>query len=110
LPLFAVAFGLILGVGFLTFVTFIGYYLLLTVCLIYADPLSGGLVMASYGAARSVPLLLAVLLWRARGYAYDLQAAISLNNWIEERDRWLAWLRAGSLIALAGALAVSFVA
>jgi hypothetical protein len=56
-PLFHVAFGFILGMGWLTIVPFASYYLLLAVLFLLGSIPTGVIVMSVFGLARSLPLL-----------------------------------------------------
>jgi hypothetical protein len=108
LPFFAAAFGLILGTGFFTFNTFIGYHLLLIICFLTADPMYASILMAVYGAARAGPVFFAPLISWVRGQTYSYEIAMAANSWLLRTDQQLAWLRAIVLFAVAGlALATS---
>lgn len=102
-PLFASAFGLLLGPGFFTFVTFVGYYLVLAACILAADPRRGCVLMAVYGATRTLPVLIAPLVAWGRGQIYAPESALAVNDWIESLEPRLGWLRANVLFAAAGA-------
>lgn len=102
LPLFAIAFGLILGSGLFTFITFIGYHLLLLLCVIRADPLQGSVLMAFYGAARAAPVLFAPLVFWLRKRTYTYETATEVNAWFDRLDRPMRWLRAVVLLTIAG--------
>jgi hypothetical protein len=106
-PRFATVFGLILGAGFFTVINFIGYYLLLANCILIADPLHGSMLMATYGAARAAPLILAPLSFWIRRRTYTFETAVAVNEWFVELDYRLAWLRASVLFAFAGSVLVS---
>lgn len=101
-PFYAAAFGVILGAGFFTFVTFIGDYLLLLLCFLFANPLQGGMLMAAFGLARAAPILLAPLICWLRRSPYSFEAASALNYRLKVIDPQMAWLRAGALFAVAG--------
>ena len=59
-PSFHVAFGFILGMGWLTVVPFASYYLLVAVLVALASTTTSVLIMTLFGLARAVPLLLIV--------------------------------------------------
>lgn len=54
---YAVAFGASLGPGVLTQVTFSGFYILLTVCILARDPLVGAGLLALFAVGRSLPIV-----------------------------------------------------
>lgn len=102
MPFYAAAFGLILGVGFLTFVTSVGYYLLIGICLLVGDPFRAALLMGVFGLARTVPVLLAPSLARAKGQPYTQASIVAFNNWIARTHQRFAHVRALVLLAVAG--------
>lgn len=104
-PAFALAFGVLLGAGFATIVPFIGYYVLLGRCTLAADPAWGAAIMALFGATRTLPLLVAPLIARARGRVYTFAEAVAVNDWLDSANCRLRWLRAAALLATAGVLA-----
>jgi cytochrome c biogenesis protein CcdA len=55
---YAAAFGASLGVGFLTFVPFVGYWLVLASTTSLANPVSGCVVLGAFGLGRALPALL----------------------------------------------------
>lgn len=99
---FATAFGLVLGAGFLTLIPFIGYYLLVALCVVAADPVRGGVLMGLFGAARAVPVLAVPLVSWARRQPQHAQRAAAANDWLAGVDRRLAGVRALTLLAVAG--------
>lgn len=102
--LFAVIFGAILGAGFFTIVNFIGYYLLLAICVSSADPWHAGAVMAIYGASRAVPLLLAPLVFWVRGKSYTAETTDAFPRQFKAYDVRMDLPRAAVLLALAGSM------
>jgi hypothetical protein len=54
---YAVAFGASLGPGVLTQVTFAGFYILLTVCILARDPLVGAGLLGLFAFGRSLPIV-----------------------------------------------------
>jgi hypothetical protein len=103
-PAFALAFGVLLGAGFITVVPFIGYYLLLGRCALAANPVWGAAIMSFFGATRALPLLIAPLIARVQGRPYTFDRAVTLNGWLGRTNRRLKWLRAAALLATAGVL------
>lgn len=101
-PLFAIGFGLVLGPGFFTFVSYIGYHLLLIVCIVIADPIHSAVLMAIFGASRAAPILFPPVLASMERRRYTFEAAIAVNEWIMRREPILQRLRAISLLAIAG--------
>ncbi|HMA36922.1 MAG TPA: hypothetical protein VKY74_20880 [Chloroflexia bacterium] len=60
----AVAFGLVIGTGVLTFIPFTSFYLLLAWEVLTASPAAGALLGGLYGLARALPVLLGGLSMR----------------------------------------------
>jgi len=100
---FAASFGLILGLGLLTYVPFVGFYGLLVVALGLRDPMSGAVVLAAYGLARALPLVVTAV--RA---GYDLaavnRATLSLIAQWQRLRGGVAVIQGVLLIGLAGVL------
>jgi hypothetical protein len=71
---FAAAFGFSLGLGWATVVPYFGFYMLLAVCASLEAPLQSAGVMALFGFARGVPLVVARSLW-ARGRPLSISDA-----------------------------------
>lgn len=101
---FAAAFGAILGAGLFTVVNFIGFYLLLAVCVLSADPLTGSATMALYGAARAIPIPLVPLIFWARGGRYSPEATTAVARWLRAWEAPLSPLRTATLMAIAVSL------
>ena len=101
-PLAAGLYGVLLGLGFTTFVLSFATYALALACLALGDPAAGLAVGIAFGVGRAVPVIaLAPLLDREAG----LRAATAMA----ERPRVLHGLRAAAAAALAlaaGALAL----
>jgi cytochrome c biogenesis protein CcdA len=57
----AFAWGVDLGQGWTTLISFASYYALLVWAVIQADPMQGALVLGIYGAGRALPVLIAGL-------------------------------------------------
>ena len=57
-PMYHVAFGVILGVGWLTIVPFASYYLLVAILIMSVSAKASVATMIVFGMARSIPLLL----------------------------------------------------
>ena len=98
---YAAIFGATLGIGFFTFITFVGYYLLLLSCILAADPVYGSIVMAIYGLSRAIPVSIAPLILWVQQQPYTLQETVNLNQWIARSDRQFRFVRALSLFLLA---------
>jgi hypothetical protein len=58
-PRFQMIFGAILGTGFLTFITFGGYYVLLFAIAMIGSPVIGAKIMVCYAAGRWLPVAFA---------------------------------------------------
>jgi hypothetical protein len=98
----AAEFGAILGLGFLTYVPFAGYYVLVLGCASLGDPWAAMVAMGTYGLARALPVV----------YASTRMADPSAMNWATQLPtrlprlyRATRWLRVVSLLAAAAALA-----
>ena len=102
--IYAALFGLSLGAGFLTVINFVGYYLIVGLCVLIASPQLGAVVFATYAMARAAPVLVAPFIWWLRGQAYTVESAATVNQrWLSNSDG-VAWLRASVLVATAAAV------
>ncbi len=101
---YGAVFGVILGVGFFTFIPFIGYYVAITLCVVTAHPVGGGIVMGLYGAARTLPVVAIPMLARLRGKTYTPRDAFDANQWILRADRLGTMVRGSALCLAAGCL------
>jgi len=61
---FSTVFGFFLGAGIFTVVPFVGFYIVLSACAILLGPADGAMIMASFGAMRGLPVLLAAISMR----------------------------------------------
>ena len=96
--------GVCLGAGFLTVINFVGYYLIVGLCVLIASPQLGAVVFATYAMARAAPVLVAPFIWWLRGQAYTVESAATVNQrWLSNSDG-VAWLRASVLVATAAAV------
>jgi hypothetical protein len=101
MPIFATAFGLVLGAGFFTVINFIGYYLLLASCFLAANPAHAGMLMVVYGMGRAAPVLGAPLASWMRGHVYTSDTAVAVANWFVSLYPRLAWFQAAVLFMVA---------
>lgn len=99
---YALAFGLLLGAGFFTLVTFVGYYLILGTCVAIADPIYGVALMAIFGAIRAAPVALAPLIYWVRGRRYSFELAAEVNDWLMRIELRIPTLRTITLFSVAG--------
>lgn len=60
---FAALFGFCLGLGWLTYITFSGYYLMVLLVLLQGSVVKGMAVWGTYAIARSLPLFIAEGYW-----------------------------------------------
>jgi hypothetical protein len=98
-PLAAAGYGVLLGLGFTTFILSFAVWALAGVCVALGDPAAGVLAGLAFGAGRALPVaVLAPLAGSERGAA--VHAAMA------ERPRILRGLRMLDAVALA-ALAVA---
>jgi hypothetical protein len=94
LPLAAILYGLLLGLGFTTFVLTLGVWALAGISFALADPALGAAVGAAFGAGRAAPVVaLAPLMERELG--------ISLAAAMAERPALLRGFRLADAAALA---------
>ena len=101
-PRAEIVFGLLLGTGLFTVVTFIGYHLLLVNCFITASPVEGVVLMAVFGLARALPVLLVpASYWIVFG-TYDFTMAREASSRLALIDQKLHSLRSLVLFAVAG--------
>ena len=99
LPLASGLYGVLLGLGFTTFVLSVATYALALACLALGEPAAGVAVGLAFGTGRALPVIaLAPLLDRDAG----LRAATAMA----ERPRILHGLRAAAAAALAVAVGV----
>lgn len=103
---YAAAFGVVLGAGFLTFVPYVGYHLLLGVCVVGADPQRGGMLMVIFGMARAAPVLLGPLLTWMGGGTFTVATTATINTWATSVDGRAGAFKVAVLAAVAGSAAV----
>ncbi len=72
----AAAFGVVIGTGFLTYIPFTSYYLVLGWEILLGQPLAGALVGAAYGLARALPVILGARVTLQGGQMADLHLGI----------------------------------
>jgi len=106
-PVFGAAFGVALGTGFVTAVTYAGYYFLLATTFVVSDPLVGATIMAMFGATRGLTTVLVPLVAVARRRQL-LSGAIETNAWwTRSISPRLAPVRAGILLLTAAAFGLA---
>jgi cytochrome c biogenesis protein CcdA len=99
-------FGFCLGLGFVTFVTFIGYYLALVLAAMQGSVLRSIGVFGAYGIGRAFPLFLYSWL-NARGKERLVEVLFAPVSPSRHGDKeWLAGVRAASLVSAAAAAAL----
>ncbi len=101
---YAAAFGSILGAGFFTLIPFIGYHILLIVCVLVADPIRSGALMTFFAMARTLPVMaIPLVMWiRKEEHTHDT-ASTAIREFIQV-NRFMAALRSGVLFAVAASL------
>ena len=72
---YAITFGALLGAGLFTKVSYIGYHLLLMLCVALRDPLTAMVVMGAFGLIRTMPVLAFPLAALVRGACFDQRPA-----------------------------------
>jgi hypothetical protein len=95
--LLALAYGLGLGVGLLTQVRTASLYFAVMMAALSGSLLTAGLVMAMFGAARAVPLVVFV------GRAGSAQTAFALNDAVLRHRAIMATINAAALFTVSGA-------
>lgn len=98
--LFHACFGLLLGIGWLTVVRFIGYYVLIVECTLLGNPALAAVAMSIFGAFRGLPVFVTALVLPQRT-VFRLHAA---DRWFARFDNNLRYGRALLLISAAYAL------
>ena len=88
--------GLTNGLGFLTHVWFLGYYVVLLLVLLVGDPIFGAAVGLVYGISRSLPLLVMCFPRSTAAMSYN-DAVDSVMSW-----RTPAHILNGAVLALLG--------
>ncbi len=73
---FAIAFGGCFGVGALTRVTYVGYHLLLGLCVLFGNPSLGAFAMALFGLVRTLPVFALPLGAAAAGRPFGYEATV----------------------------------
>lgn len=101
-PAFEVIFGLFLGPGFFTIIPFIGYHLLILLCIVTGNAWTGALVMALFGAARSLPVLAAPVVYAMRKKRYTHETAAEVNRWFDWFEQRMQLVRVMALSSVAG--------
>ncbi|MGI8589314.1 MAG: hypothetical protein ACR2M0_16765 [Chloroflexia bacterium] len=81
-------FGLVLGSGLFTYIPYAGFYVLLAWEAATGNIMLGGLLGATYGLARGLPVIIGGVLILAGGHPLDLNLRLI--------DAMSAWHRAGS--------------
>jgi hypothetical protein len=103
MPLAAALYGLLLGLGFTTFVLSFGVWALAGVSLAIGDPSTGLLLGACFGLGRAIPIVVLAPLSGSR-------AGIRATEVLCERDSSYRRLRLGDAAALAAAAVALIVA
>ena len=101
-PAFDILFGLFLGAGFFTIIRFVGYHILLFICVLSRDPLKAALLMGTFGATRAMPILVLPLIGFLRNRHYDFSSAYEMHKHFTQLDRRLQSFRAIVLFAISG--------
>ncbi len=101
---FTIVFGLLLGAGFFTVLPFVGYHVLVISCFLHADPVWAGSLMAVFGLARALPVLITPVAYSRVFGVYDSRAAYQANSWLTRMDYTLSRARAIVLFAFAASL------
>lgn len=98
---YALAFGSLLGAGLFTKVSFIGYHLLLSMCLLGQSAVWAALVMALFGFARTAPVFLFPLAALMKHACFDARPASRSVRAVLAVDRATAFLRLPAVVAVA---------
>lgn len=98
---YQVMFGFILGLGFMTYITFPGYYIVILISVASAAPWTGALVIGCYGAGRSLSLA-----FNGSRLAGDTAAHVA-RSIVRQGSGYLARMRIVGLTATLVALGVA---
>lgn len=101
-PVFDILFGLFLGAGFFTIVRFVGYYVLLVICVLSRDPVKAAVLMGTFGAMRAIPILALPLIGFLQNRQYDFSTAYEMHRHFTHLDGSLRSLRATVLLVIFG--------
>lgn len=101
-PAFDILFGLFLGAGFFTIIRFVGYHVLLVICVLSRDPLKSALLMGAFGATRAMPILVLPLIGFLKKRHYDFSTAYEMHRHFTHLDRRLRSVRATLLFVISG--------
>ncbi len=77
--------GLHIGLGFATQITYGGFWVLVTVCIATGDPIYGAVVMLTYWLGRALPVWLAPALTASNLNAIELSETIFANRVLYHR-------------------------
>jgi cytochrome c biogenesis protein CcdA len=109
-PWYEMLFGGALGLGFVTVVPFVGYYLLLLCILANGDTSTGAVAMFGFGLGRSIPMLTAPFIMASKPAtrtSYEVAAAGRLNRWARSSPALISRVIAGvAALEQLGALAI----
>jgi cytochrome c biogenesis protein CcdA len=105
---YAALFGLALGSGMLTYVPFAGYYVLLGLCVLGADPQRGALLMVLFGLGRALPVWLSPVQCAVRHHSSSFATVASVNDWWYGLQIQTRFFRGILLCAVAGCEYASF--
>ena len=101
-PAFDILFGLFLGPGFFTIIPFIGFHVLLAVCLLSGDLLQGALLMGIFGVTRTLPILLIPIILTLKKKPYNFGSVYEAHKWFIWSNHKLRFVRITVLFAVSG--------
>jgi len=104
---FSFEFGFVLGLGFLTFIPFAGYYFLVAACFSTTDYRQAALIMGIYGLARAVPVVSVPLTSMLIKRPHTLRVTNQAAGWWAQLTIRTRALRAVSLVLLPATALVS---
>jgi hypothetical protein len=101
---FAGLFGAVLGLGFITEVNYVGYYVLLAICFASGSLSAGALLLGVFGFTRGVPLLLIAARAKGQGCVCGPDAVAQFNRAVYFKSGLIAQARGAALLCQAAVL------
>lgn len=105
---FATAFGVVLGLGFVTVVPYFGYYVLMAACMTIGGPIAGGVAMMVYALTRAAPVVGVSFFAAHRNYDHNSGIEHRVIRRMSQVNRMILPIRAG-LLLYAAALTIPFI-
>ena len=97
---FATLFGFSLGLGWLTYITFSGYYLMIVLVMLQGSVVAGAAIWTAYGLARALPL------FHYAGFLRKGVAGSGVPAFYDSHQANRNWLRAYRVFVLVSVIVV----